>query len=99
MGLHTILGFFVIVAALKLAESTGGLEFEGWSGGFGAAVACWLGLLAFPDFPGPDLSKSPVQLQALSLAIQMIVTMIMLLIAWAVVPGARVKRFSGLILA
>ena len=56
-------------------------------------------LLAFPTFPGADATQSTIQLLAIALGIQLITTMASLLIAWAVVRGAHIRSFTGLLMA
>ncbi len=40
---RTMIALLATIVALKFVEGTGSLEFDGWDGVIGAAVACWLG--------------------------------------------------------
>lgn len=90
--------------ALKLVEGTGSLEFDGWDGLIGAAVACWLGgwatqavmtlvLLDPQAVPSPDLNPR------LGYAIMGISNVVFLLLASAVMSSVHVRRFFGVVLA
>ena len=98
-----MISFAATLLALKFAESTGAVEFEGWDGVLGAAVICWFGDSipgwVFLAFGTPDLLASPDQTLWLALAIEFISTMLLLLLAWAVVPRAHIKNAFGLVLA
>lgn len=99
-----ILYLLAVVLALKIAEATGGLEIDSWGGAFGAALVCWLGgwgtgaLIAL-ILPDPETLRTTIQSLWLVLAVQVIATMVLLLAAWALVPGVHIRRFSGLLIA
>ena len=92
------------IIALKFVEGTGSLEFDGWDGVIGAAVACWLGSWAAQSVTtlvwlDSEAGQSPSINPWLGQAILGISTMVSLLVAWAVLPGVHVRRFYGLVLA
>ena len=94
----------VIVLALKLAEGTGGLEFDGAGSVFVAALICGFGgwgagsVLAWllPDTQSPT---SLIGGLALMFGTGLVTNMVCLLVAWAGVPGFHIRRVSGLIVA
>ena len=101
---RTMITLLATIVALKFVEGSGSLEFDGWDGVIGAAVACWLGAWAAQSVmeltlleaePGHAPSLNPWLGQAILGAS----TMISLLVAWAVLPGVHVRRFYGLVLA
>ena len=99
-----IASLLVILLALKLAEGTGGLEFDGAGSVFVVALICGFGgwgansvlALLLPD---PQSPTSLVHGLSLMFGRGLITTTFCLLVAWAIVPGAHIRRFSGLILA
>lgn len=99
-------GLVVIFIALKFGEATGGLEFRGWFGPVGTAIVCWVSgwlatpllLQAFPEIPDPEKSHHILTLLQ-ALGVQVLTTMIWILVAWAIVPGVRIRRFVGLFVA
>ena len=99
-----MISFLATIVGLKFVEGTGSLEFDGWDGVIGAAVACWLGgwaaqaviALVLID---PGAGRSLAFNLWLGWTVQGIATMVSLLIAWAVLPGVHVRRFYGLVLA
>ena len=98
-----MVSFAATLLALKFAESTRGLEFDGWDDVLGTAVICWLGSwvsgLVLPALMSPDSMSSPVQGLLLALGSQVFVTMVALLIAGAVVNGTHVRSAFGVIVA
>jgi len=96
--------FLATIVALKFVEGTGSLEFDGWDGVIGAAVACWLGGWAAQAVMtvvliDSEAGRSPTVNPWLAWGIDGIATILSLLIASAVLPGVHVRRFYGLVLA
>jgi hypothetical protein len=80
------------------------VEFEGWNGVLGTTIICWVGNWLFglllAALVRPDLMPSTFYTQLLlSLAAGVIASSVSLLIAWAIVPGARIKNVFGLVVA
>jgi hypothetical protein len=97
-----MIGFAATLLALKFAESTRGIEFEGWDDILGTAVICWASSwileLGWSAFISPD-HWSPAYTVGFALGTEFIATMVGLLLAWAFVSGTRIKSTFGLILA
>ena len=96
-----MVSFAATLLALKFAESTRGVEFEGWDGVLGTAVVCWAvsWLIGFglTPFIGIDPWPSPTYAVGFGLAAEFVVTIVALLLSWAFVPGARIKNVFGLV--
>src|SRR5688500_6588999 len=101
---RTMIALLAKIFALKLVEGTGSLDFDGWDGLFGAAIACWLGggatqavmTLVLID---PDAVQSPDLNPWLTHALMAMSNMVFLLLASAVMPSVHVRSFFGVVLA
>lgn len=97
-------GLVLTVLILKLAEATGGLEFDGWGGAFGAAVVLLLTATG-TDYLLPVVFPMQAQMAHMGqglwlfLALELVAAILGLLVAWAVVPGAHVRSVFGLLVA
>ena len=99
----SLVTFAATLLALKFAESTRGLEFDGWDDVLWTAVICWmgLGLPGFLLFAVADTEALPslMQSQWLHIGIEFIASLILVLIAGAVVRGTHIRNAYGVIVA
>ena len=98
-----MISFAATLIALKFAESTRGIQFEGWDDVLWTGVICWVGdwivgALMFA-LSGPDFLVSSEYRVAFSLGLQVVSVMPLLLLAWAVVSGTRIRNIFGLVVA
>jgi hypothetical protein len=98
-----MINFAATLLALKFAESTRGLEFDGWDDVLGTAVICWLGSwlaeLVLSALVISDAPSSLMQGLLLSFGSQVFITMVAILLAAAVVNGAHLRNAFGVIVA
>jgi hypothetical protein len=98
-----MISFVATLVALKFAESTRGLGFDGFDDVLGTAVICWLGSwlseLVLSALVTPDSPSSLIQGLSMSLGSQVFITMVAILIAGAVVKGTHLRSAFGVIVA